>query len=143
MADPFADVNDYEVRTGQTLSTEEQAQVTELLGEASALIRLYALGIDDRITAGIPDATLVTGLCVRMVRRYLANPEQAAALTTGPYTSSWAAANSRGLWLAADDLALLNPPVQRTTPRGVGTIRLSTVVGTARPGPARSLPPWA
>lgn len=142
MADPFADVDDYQTRTGQALSTAEQEQVTTLLGEASALIRLYAPGIDDRITAGVPDATLVAGLCVRMVSRYLANPVQAAALTTGPFTTSWAAANSRGLWLSADELAILNPPVLRTTPRGVGTIRVSTVVGTARPGPARCLPPW-
>ena len=142
MADPFATSEDYELRTGQTLDPDRKPQVTALLGDASELIREHSPGIDDRMAATppSPSQSLVAGICVRMVVRYLANPELAAAASSGPFAKSWASNNARGLWLTDDELAVLNPPAATTTARGVGNIRVGTVVGTARQ--ARCLPPW-
>lgn len=141
MADPFATPDDYTARTGQTLDSSERVQVTTLLEEASELIREHSPGIDARITAENLAPTLATGICVRVVQRYMANPTQAAARTTGPFTVSWSGANTRGLWITEDELATLNgPATASTTARGVGSVRLATVVGTARQG--RCLPPW-
>jgi hypothetical protein len=144
VADSFAGTDDYATRTGQTLTTAEAAQVAVLLGEASEMIREASPGIDDRMAAGSPAPTLVTGICVRMVFRYLANPKQSASDTTGPFTSSWAGANTRGLVLTEDDLAILNRTIgQIATPRGVATIRVGVPVGTARNGPYRwGCGPW-
>jgi hypothetical protein len=140
MAASFASSEDYELRTGQTLDAQGKAQVSALLGEASELIREHSPGIDDRVTAGSPAPTLVAGITVRMVSRYLANPDQASNLATGPFSRGWAAVNARGLWVTEDEKAVLNPVTASTTARGVGNIRVGTVVGTARS--ARCLPPW-
>lgn len=126
----FANTEDYAARTGQTLTDAQITQVALLLEEASALMRGSSTDLDARMAAGQPAATLVTGICVRIVMRYLANPTQASQLTTGPFSRAYAAVNARGLYLTADDLADLAPPVQAGVARGVGTVRVGLPVGT-------------
>lgn len=128
MADPFADSDDYATRTGQVLSDGQIAQVTALLEESSELIREHAAGLDARMAAGSPAVTLVTGVCVRVVQRYLANPTQASQLVKGPFSVAYAAANARGLYLTEDDLSGLLPAGKAAA--GVGTIRVGLPVGT-------------
>lgn len=134
MADPFADSDDYATRTGQVLSDAQIAQVTALLEESSELIREHAAGLDARMAAGSPPATLVTGVCVRVVQRYLANPTQASQLVKGPFSVAYAAANARGLYLTEDDLVGLIPPLATGKVRGVGTFRVGLPVSPSRHG---------
>lgn len=130
--DPFANSQEYAARTNQPLSEQQQLQVSALLGDASALMRKHAPGLDARVTAGAVERALVVGTCVRVVERYLANPSLAAQVTVGPFSRAWAAANARGLFLTADELADLGPTLSAGRAAGVGTIRLGLAVGPAR-----------
>lgn len=132
MADPYADNEDYAARTGQTLSAAQEAQIDLLLAEVSEMIRARAVDVDARLEADPPTLalTVVQGVAIRAVQRYLANPTQAAQLVKGPFSAAYAAVNARGLWLTDDDLAELAPvPLAGITP-GIGTIRLGRPMGT-------------
>lgn len=125
----LATADDYQTRTGETLDVTGIAQVTLLLQEASALIRREAPGIDAAILANTMDPVLVTGICCRVVQRYLANPTQATQLGTGPFIEGYAAATATGLALTAAEKGQLTPtPLVAGVPAGIGTIRVGTVV---------------
>lgn len=140
MAVAYARAAEFAERTGQVLSAAEQMQIEALLGEASALMRAHSADLDERLAATTTEETLVTGICIRVVARYLANPHQAAQVGTGPFTRAWAVANARGMWLTDDELADLAPPAPAGAARGVGTVRVGLAVGTA--GQRRRLGRW-
>lgn len=120
----LATADDYQTRTGETLDVPGIAQVTVLLAEASALMRQEAPGLDAL------DATLVTGICCRVVERYLGNPTQATQLGTGPFIEGYSSANATGLALTDREKAQLHPiPVSTgKVPVGIGSIRVGVTV---------------
>ncbi|MEX5637408.1 hypothetical protein [Parafrankia sp. FMc2] len=121
---PLVDLAAYLTRTGQALAdldAAEQAQLTALLGDASALVRLEA-GLDwvaeDGVTVTTPD--VVVPVVVAVVRRSASNPEGLTGETLGDH--SWQMAN------ASADLYLTKS--ERTTVRraagrlGIGSVQM-------------------
>lgn len=126
MPNPYANHRDYELRTGQP--SVHAPQVDVLLDEAAALVQASAPGLDERIDAGTIPMTLVTGICVRVVQRYLENPTRAIQLGTGPFIRGYSSNTAIGLALTDDEVASLNPPTAGGKPRGVGSFRTSVPV---------------
>lgn len=82
MADPYATVADYQVRTGQTLTGPAADQVTALLADASAIVRSI-------LPAGYePDADAARAVVVAMVRRGMTNPGGRRSITMGGYSAT-------------------------------------------------------
>jgi hypothetical protein len=129
---PFADPGHYAVRTGQTLDSTQMAQVGVLLDEASALLRERVSDLDARLAAGTLAAAIPKGIVCDMVFRYIANPTRASSVGTGPFVSTYASVNARGLYVTDDELAALAPASAAGAGAGVGSIRLGLPVSPRR-----------
>lgn len=134
--EPLTTQPDVEAALLRPLTATEQNYILGLIAQASALLRLTAPSIDDRLaryaldptdrTAVSPDA--VSAVLAGVVKKYLVNPTGIASTTetTGPFSRSTSYAlrsekERRGvLEITADDLAVLFP--SRKRPRA-GTIR--------------------
>ncbi|WP_018503077.1 hypothetical protein [Parafrankia discariae] len=121
---PLVDLAAYLTRTGQVLADldiAEQAQLTALLGDASALVRLEA-GLDwvagDGVTVTTPD--VVVPVVVAMVRRSTDNPEGLTGETLGDH--SWQMGNaSADLYLTKAETKTVRRAAGRA---GFGSIQL-------------------
>lgn len=81
----YATLPDVETRLGRPLSESEQAQVTALLGDVEALIKSRIPDLDDQVTAGTIDETLVVMVEVAAVLRVIRNPSGFRQESDGDY----------------------------------------------------------
>jgi Gp19/Gp15/Gp42-like protein len=116
LADPFATPSDVEARW-RPLDEAETARAAVLLADASRMIRRRPWNVDARIAAGTLDAEDVRMVVAAMVRRAMLGVETAdgvteQAETVGPFQVNRKFSNPLGnLYLSADDVAVLEPPV--------------------------------
>jgi hypothetical protein len=82
----YATPADVESRLGRDLTSEEEAQVTELLEDVEALIKLRIPDLDDKVTAGTIPERIVVMVEVNAVIRVLRNPEAYVSETDGNYS---------------------------------------------------------
>lgn len=114
------------------LSTEQQAAVLDWLARASAMLRGAVPDVDARIASGDLDPVLVSTAVINMVLRVLNNPRGLVAETVGPFRREfYRDAAIRGLYLTAEDLALLWPAGEQS-PAKAATIRVQAGLGFAR-----------
>ena len=108
MADSFAAASDLEARW-RTLSPAEQTRADVLLGDASALIRDAAPGIDARIAAETMDAVVPKAIACAMVKRVMQGPTELEGVSqttqgAGPFSQGVTFANPGGnLYLSRDE----------------------------------------
>lgn len=74
MSEPFADLEDLQLR--RALTSVEEATAEELLAEASARLRQRVPRIDERLAAGDLDPVIPRGVVCRMVIDVLNNPDR-------------------------------------------------------------------
>lgn len=99
---PLITLADFTARHEETLSTAEQARVTTLIDDASALV--IAAVNDSTITDTwepnlAPDA--VVPVVYRMVRRAFVNPDGMESETIGPYT--WRSGREPGIFMTKEE----------------------------------------
>lgn len=101
---PLATVADVQARTDVPLTTEQQARVTVLIDDASALALARVPGLPTP-----PPATAVGVISTAVLRALATPPDGNASETVGGYTRTAAHAGG-GLYLTDDELDLLRPP---------------------------------
>ncbi|MCU1675340.1 MAG: putative 14 [Frankiales bacterium] len=125
---PFATYEAVEV-LWRPLSDAEQAKTTKLLTQASAIMRSAAPTLDARIASGTLSADVAEMVAVRMVLRFLRNPEGFKTESDGDYSYTRDdTATSGELELTASDRRAL----------GLGGGK----VGTIHVRPAEPVGPW-
>lgn len=82
----YATPADVELRLGRDLTTEEEAQVTELLEDVETLIKLRIPDLDAKVASGEIPERLVVMIEVNAVVRVLRNPEAYVSETDGNYS---------------------------------------------------------
>lgn len=82
----YATIADVESRIGRDLSTEEEAQVTELLEDVETLIRVRIPDLDERVADGRIPERLVVMVEVNAVVRVIRNPDAYVSETDGNYS---------------------------------------------------------
>jgi hypothetical protein len=156
--DPFVDPSDVAAALLRPLTDLETQYVPAIIDQASALLRLAAPSIDDRIARFAADPTDLSGVSeaavgavvAGIVKKYLTNPSGVASTsqTMGPYNNSVSYAlrsekEVRGvLQVTPADLAALFPNRKRLragtirtraalAPRPVGRYGMVTSIGQA------------
>lgn len=82
----YATIADVELRLGRDLSTEEEAQVSELLEDVETLIRIRVPDLDEKVANGTIPERLVVMIEVNAVVRVLRNPDAYVSETDGNYS---------------------------------------------------------
>lgn len=109
------------------LTPDEETQATALISYVSAMLRARVRRLDEWLTDGTVDRTLVRLATMLPVKRVLMNPEAARqrSRTEGPFSESVtvdAAVSSGALYVSDADLALFLPTGQSLAM--VGSARL-------------------
>lgn len=92
----YATVADVESRLGRDLTTEEEAQVTELLEDVETLIRVRVPDLDEKIADGTIPERLVVMIEVNAVVRVIRNPDAYVSETDGNYSYTRSQSGSSG-----------------------------------------------
>lgn len=95
----------FERRTGRTLSATQSIQVEALIADASALV--VDIVNDSTITDTWTDATVpasIVPVVVAMVRRGIENPNGYRQVTAGPFSHSVGATSATGVFATRDEV---------------------------------------
>src|SRR5690349_4350472 len=92
----YATIADVELRLGRDLTTEEEAQVTELLEDVEAMIRYRIPDLDEKVANGTLPERLVVMVEVNAVVRVLRNPEAYVSETDGNYSYTRSSSGASG-----------------------------------------------
>ncbi|ULP49033.1 Gp19/Gp15/Gp42 family protein [Mycolicibacter virginiensis] len=82
----YAEVADVAARLGRTLTTDEQSQAEILLEDVELEIRQRIPDLDEKVTNGDLDESLVVRVESTAVKRVIQNPEGYTSETDGDYT---------------------------------------------------------
>lgn len=122
---PFAAAADLAARW-RPLSDAEQTVAETLLGDASEILRTHVPDLDARLASGELRRALVVQVVTAMVRRAMANPGGATSRTHSiddwTQTERYDAARE-GLYVGADELALLSPADESAGAFTIGAAR--------------------
>lgn len=84
--DNLADLDDLSAVMQRTLTDDQGQRALQLLVRATALLRIQAPWVDDKIADGSLDRLAVGAVVAGVVKRVLQNPGGLVAITTGPYS---------------------------------------------------------
>lgn len=110
----YSSVADVEVDLMRTLTGNEVAKATQLLGWAGALLEQRVPHLASRLAARTLSATAVAAVSTAMVARVMRNPDgrRQGAESIDDFSSSWTidnALSTGALYVSDDELRLLTP----------------------------------